>query len=404
MANERLNNRKMLNNRERLLSIMAKQSPDCIPWIPRLEIWYKAHKRRGTLPEKYQTWSLREIEKDLGIGTPARVGRRNPHGANIPTLVGNKLFRVEFMDLDIRIHKNGYERRTEYSTPLGAVSTLHRSSQELELAGIQGIEVEHMIKSSDDYPVVEYIIRHTAFIPTFDDFHAYEQEIGDDGVPLVYIGQDPMNRILQELIGYNNAYYHLSDYPDLVSRLFDVLIEQSRVLQKLVSESPAKLILHGQHFDSAMTPPPIFKKYMLPYYQSFNEYMHQHDKVIACHADADTKLLLPFIKDAGFDMVECFVTEPMVSVTMEEARAIFGNQVIIWGGIPSTILCEPYSDEDFKNYIVNLFRSIAPGDAFILGVADNVVPEAKLERLQWVTAFVKEYGRYPIQPEQLEKC
>lgn len=371
-----------MTNRERLLAIMAGRSPDRIPWIPRMEIWYTAHKRQGTLPEKYKGWSLREIERDLGMGTPARDGR---------------IFRTELHDVEVRTQERGNETLTEYITPLGKVSTLHQRSEVLERVGIGGLEVEHMIKGPEDYPVVEYIIQHTEIIPTYEEYKAYEEWIGEDGVPMVHIGHDPMFRILCGLIGYNSAFFELHDHPDLVAHLLEVLNEQSKEIQQITLDSPAKLILHGCHFDSQMTPPPLFRKYMVPYFQPFSERLRERGKVLACHADADTSLLLDLIVEAGFDMAECFVTAPMVSVTLGQARAAFGRRVIIWGGLPSVMLSEPVSTDEFEEYMFNLFRTIAPGDALILGVADNVMPEAKLERIERVSEMAEEYGKYPIQ-------
>ncbi|MCZ6679968.1 MAG: hypothetical protein O7E52_22270, partial [Candidatus Poribacteria bacterium] len=79
--------------------------------------------------------------------------------------------------------------------------------------------------------------------------------------------------------------------------------------------------------------------------------------------DNDTKLILSLIKKAGFDMAECFVTAPMVPCTLAEARQAWGKDVIILGGIPSSILCPPVTDEAFETYMLSLFRTIAPGDA-----------------------------------------
>jgi hypothetical protein len=70
--------------------------------------------------------------------------------------------------------------------------------------------------------------------------------------------------------------------------------------------------------------------------------------------------------------------------------------MIIWGGVPSTILEDLVSDEEFEEYMVDLFRTIAPGDAFILGVADNVTGPSKLSRVIRVGELVEEYGKYPI--------
>ena len=75
-----------------------------------------------------------------------------------------------------------------------------------------------------------------------------------------------------------------------------------------------------------------------------------------------------------------------------------GNHVIIWGGIPSVILEDPYTDEQFETALEDLFRTIAPGDAFILGVADNVMPGARLDRIRRITQMVEQHGRYPVTP------
>jgi uroporphyrinogen-III decarboxylase len=370
-----------MTDRERLLAIMARRAPDRIPWIPRLLLWYQAHRLQGALPEKYRDWGLRQIERDLRLGAPARDGR---------------IYRTELRDVEVHVRRQGLDTLTEYVTPVGCVSTRVRASHELARAGIEGLEVEKMIKGPADYPVVEYLVEHTEVIPTYGEYLAYEAEVGEDGVPLVAVAADPLFRVLREFIGFDNAYYHLSDYPEQVAHLLGVLNEYAAIVQRVALDSPARLILAGVHFHSQMTPPRLFEKYMLPYYRAFADRLHAAGKMMAVHADADTSRLLGLIKEAGFDMAECFVTAPMVPVTLEQARAAWSTDVIIWGGIPSVILGEPTTDEEFEAYMRSLFRVIAPGDAFILGVADNVMPESKIERIERVTEMVEAHGWYPI--------
>jgi hypothetical protein len=45
-----------------------------------------------------------------------------------------------------------------------------------------------------------------------------------------------------------------------------------------------------------------------------------------------------------------------------------------------------------------VFRTIAPGDAFILGVADNVMPTSIIERVERISELVEQHGAYPVQP------
>lgn len=372
-----------MNNRERLLTIMSGKPPDRIPWIPRLLLWYNAHRIAGTLPQHYRDWSLRDIERDLGMGTPARDGR---------------VFRTETRGVEVRERwLNEKECLSETITPVGTVTTLFRGSELLRQKGIQDLQVEFALKRREDYAVVEYIIEHTDVIPTYADYETYEHDVGQDGYPLVSCGDCPFHHWMRALVGYNNAFYHLNDYPHEVGHLLSLMERRDReVVWPIIADAPARLLLHGAHFSSQMTPPPLFEKYILPYYEALSALMKPRDKMLVMHGDADSRRILTHIERAGYGMVECFVSAPMVETTLAEARAAWGNRIIIWGGIPSVILEDPYTDEEFDTYMAALFRTIAPGDAFILGVADNVMPGAKIERLRRVTQMVEERGAYPI--------
>jgi hypothetical protein len=82
----------------------------------------------------------------------------------------------------------------------------------------------------------------------------------------------------------------------------------------------------------------------------------------------------------------------------EEARAAWGNDVIIFGGVPSIILEPGFPEAEFEAYMRNLFRVIAPGDAFILGVSDNVMPTSLIERVEQISELVEQHGSYPVHP------
>ncbi len=375
-----------MTNRERILAVMSGKSPDRIPWIPRLLLWYNAHKKAGTLPERYRDWSLRDIERDMGLGTPAREGT---------------VFRTELNGVEVEQRWiDDLHMRTEYRTPVGTVSTMFQGSEVLRQQAIQDLQVEFMLKTEQDYPVVQYILENTNVIPTYAEYEQYEAEVGDDGYPMVACGDCPFHHWMRALVGYDQAFFHLADFPDEVERLLATMTQlDEEVYWPVLADSPAKLLLHGVHFSSYMTPPSMFEKYMLGYYQKLSALLRSRDKTMTLHGDNETHQILGHIKRAGYGMVECFVTHPMVETTLAQARAAWGNDVIIWGGVPSVILEDPYTDDEFEREMEGIFRAIAPGDAFILGVADNVMPGAKLERVRRITEMVEEIGAYPVKRE-----
>ncbi|MCL4417795.1 MAG: hypothetical protein M1365_14085, partial [Actinobacteria bacterium] len=57
-----------MNWRERILNTIKGEKTDHLPFVPRLDIWYKSNKLSGTLPKKYKDLSLYEIVNDLDIG------------------------------------------------------------------------------------------------------------------------------------------------------------------------------------------------------------------------------------------------------------------------------------------------------------------------------------------------
>ena len=147
----------------------------------------------------------------------------------------------------------------------------------------------------------------------------------------------------------------------------------------------------------------IFEEFFQPHLTKAVAYLHDHGKFVAFHSDADAKLLLEPIAEIGYDMAECFCCAPMVSCTLEEARETWGTRVKIWGGIPSTLLEDSTSDADFEEYMKNLFRTIAPGDGFALGISDKVMPTAKFDRLVRISEMVRDWGKCPVDPEEDEQ-
>ncbi|MCR4412529.1 MAG: hypothetical protein NUV77_08920 [Thermoguttaceae bacterium] len=371
-----------MTNRERILAILEGKAPDQIPWIPRLAIWYEANRRAGTLPKEYQGLTLRQVEQAVFGGTAARDGF---------------IYRVELRGVEVRRRQEGLETLTEYVTPVGTVTTRLRGTEHLRRQGIQDAEVGFMLKRREDYPVVEYLVEHTHYLPAYEEYEAYEREVGDDGYPMVNCGDCPMHHWMRALAGYDQAYYHLNDFANEVERLVAVMTDRYKdSIWKHMLDSPARLLMHGHHLSSQMTPPPLFERYILPYYQELTPRLRARGKVVALHADNDTRLILSLIERAGIGMAECFVTSPMVKTTLAEARAAWGDRVIIWGGIPSAILESPFSDEQFEQYVDEVFRTIAPGKAFILGIADNAMPGSRIDRIRRITEIVQQRGKYPV--------
>ena len=371
-----------MTTRERMLAVLRGEMPDRIPWVPRIDLWYGARTLSGTVPEHWQGKSLREIERALFSGTAARNGA---------------IFTLEYDGVEIVKNVHGDKETTIYNTPLGSVDTIERISPELKNLGLPGRVEKELLQGPNDYRIWEYVVEHSVWKPCYGEYEQYDSDIGSEGVPMVQIGDVPFHDFVQNLAGYNDAFYQISDYRAEVEHLLMVMSEvQKERMWPVVVDSPAMLLLHGMHLSTQFTPPTFFEQYVLPYCQEIYPSLKESGKWVTMHADNDTSRIAELIEQAGWDMVECFVTSPMVPMTLEKAKQVWGSRIVIWGGIPSILLSPSFSFDTFRRHVEEVFTTIKPGNGIILGIADNVMPDSDIQRVQWISDYVEAHGVCPM--------
>ena len=367
--------------RGRLLAVLHGRLPDRLPWVPRLGIWHRARQLVGDMPARYRGLSLRELAMRLGCGLAARDGA---------------VYR-ETTAVRRSVRREGQREVVELTTSAGTVRQVTRFAETLDRQGIGGLVCEHWIKEPSDYEVFFGLEASRRFEPTYAGFCAYDADVGGDGLPMVAVHGCPFYHFVEQLVGFNEAYYHLADYPHLVERLLEIMtrVHRERVWP-LIESSPALLVLNGYHLCPQFVPPELYRRYVLGYYQEANRRLHARGKFAAMHADADTSGILGLIEQSGWDLMDCFLTAPMARVTLREARRAWGDRVVIWGGLPSAVFSPEYAERAFRECVEDVFDAVAPGKAFILGIADTTVPDSRIERIEYVSDAVRRRGACPV--------
>jgi len=360
--------------RQRLQAILDGGVPDRVAWVPRLDIWYQAHRASGTLPPALRGLRLAEAEEWLGMGHSARKA---------------VVYHLTCVGAEERTRREGSCLIHTFVTPRGEASCVWHHPAEAQQQGIAAILVEPYVRSARDYEVMQYVAEHLHFVPDYATYRVYDAEVGEKGYPLVVLGQSPIHLIMRHWLGYERFCYEMADAPGRVEALWEALEESYRAMWEVVARSPACLVLHGVHFCAALAPPPLFRRYFVPYFQAFNERMHRAGIRVAFHADADLTGLLELVLECGFDVADCLATHPLVRCTFEEARRSWGECIVIWEGVPSVILERSYDRVRFENYVLALLEQTTGRSHFILGVSDNIMPGAEFERLVWIRDILR---------------
>ena len=142
-----------MNVRENALRALRGETPDRIPFIARMDLWYNYAKNMGTLPERYKNASLWELQRDLGIGV---LG----FGAWI-----TGFYRLEYAGgVEVRTRWEGNERFTEYVTPYGTLHSRSVISEAMRAADVTPLHTEYPFKSAKDYDALQYLFEHTRVV------------------------------------------------------------------------------------------------------------------------------------------------------------------------------------------------------------------------------------------------
>jgi len=386
-----------MTERDRILAAIRGETPDRLPWVPRLEFWYRGCLRKGTLPAELRSLTLPELAARLGVGYYASVpdltycpaGFPNPDRAlGIPNAWAVP-YEVEFDNVDRSIAQKGNETVVEYRTPVGSLRTATVFTGEMLDAGAsQSWIAEHAIREPRDFAVAGYVFSHLKVKPRRAGYLALREQTGDNGLAVAFANGSacPVHLIMRELMTEEQFFYAMADYPDKILELAERIQPFFRAVQDIAASTPAEVVFLGGNYDDSITHPAFFRKHILPALRAYADELHGKGKYLMTHTDGENRRILPLYLESGFDIADSVCPAPMTRCTLDQILAAFEGRIATWGGIPSILLCpESASEQKFRAYIDDLLARHAGRARLILGVSDMVTADADWERLNYIT-------------------
>lgn len=369
-----------MTHKERILAAARKEPVDQLPFGARIDVWYNYHSAHDSLPEKYKGWNMVEILRAQGAGSQLRHYRN---------------WKEEYSNMEVEIKEDPPRTTTTWKTPKGSVS-MTRVLTVQEGPWI-AYEVNHPFTKKEDYEIIFHILENTHLVPDYDEFYRKHEILGNDGVLMTGMASySPMQRIMRYWLGFERFFFELHDNKKEVEHLFELEKEVAKQRIKILSGIPLEMVQVCSNWSDEFHTP-VFKKYFEPWLKETSEYFHSIGKLTHVHADGEMKRLAPFFPDTKIDIAEAWSPVPMTSLTTSEIKKMWGDKVTIWGGIPATMFGpQYYSDDEFDEFVINLFKEVAPGNSFIVGMGDNLPFDGDINRVGRVVQLIEKYGKVPI--------
>ncbi|MEM2294146.1 MAG: uroporphyrinogen decarboxylase family protein [Nitrososphaerota archaeon] len=366
----------MKSIRENVMAVFHHEPPERIPWLT-YDIPYPMLPRGS--------WE-REL-RNMGLGIIGLMGFY-PCG---------DVYVVEMPNVEIeqRISVRGKRKITTtiYHTPIGSII----KKEDLSIGPPNPWIIEYPFKGPSDYDIIKFIIEDMEYTPNYESFLWIDKHVGDDGY--VRAGcRSPFQSLLLDWMGYKTLFIELHKNRREIEKILNVMEKKYFELIKIFADSPVEVISIDGNINGRVTNPKLFERYLLPVYKKASDILHSKGKIVSAHMDGALKCLKDLIPKTGLDVVEAFTPPPLGDLPLSEAREEWGEKIIISANFPETVCLNGV--EAIKQYTLEILKTVAPGDAFMLTVTEDIPykePNDLLEiSLRTITKIMYEYGRYPV--------
>ena len=276
-----------------------------------------------------------------------------------------------------------------FETPIGELKSLYEYKDSSKTI----FQKDYFVKKKEDIKILKYMYDDLKYFPTYDDTRKEEAKIGEYGIVAVGVVGSPIIDMIENFMGIQNFLFYLYDYKKDIESLYDTMFAKNVESLKIISRSPAKLIVVWEDTGTGLYSPDIFKRYIAPVLKKYSDIAHKNNKYILVHSCGLLKDIIDDLAETGIDGLTDVPTFPTGNINLIDIRKKVGKNFILTGGIDSTVLTSPDKRVVEKN-VIKLLNDMKPYGNFILGSADSVPADTPVENLKLIYKLVEEYGYY----------
>jgi hypothetical protein len=362
--------------RARILALLKGERPDQVPWFGDLDYWASALMAQGMRPDGFkESADYIEWHRSLGVGF---------------YLQGYFPFRAIY-EFEERLRREGNRRYRELLTPVGNL----RECWEYLPESYTEAPREHLVKSERDFPALRYVYSHTFWEPDYAYAHRRLEHIGEQGVLLCYLPKSPFMHLVALEAGIEAVTFAELNDPDEFAATLSVMKTAFDRAARIAVDSPAQVLMIPENLSAEMIGPRYFQKYMRAYQEEWIGEIAGAGKHSFIHMDGTLRGLLREEASTGVNVIEAMTPEPVGDLAVEDWASRADNpRTILWGGLPGIYFTSKVSDEEFDRHVRQVLQVMRTQHRYVLGVADQVPPDALEYRVQRVGSLVDKYGRY----------
>jgi len=366
-----------MTTRQRLLTLFKGEKPDRVPWYADLDYWATGLIGRGEKPadfksdEEYVQWHRR-----LNVGF---------------YLQGYYPYKTNLEDCSLVVEHHGHKRVTTLNTPLGTL----QDCWEYLPDSFSEAPIEHFIKSVQDLKVWRYYYEHMFFEPDYTFALRRQELVQQAGIHLAYLPHTPWMQLLVLDCGITALTELAFDAAEELEHTMQVMKKKLDEAVECTVRCPAEALMIPENLSSEMVGPAFFEKYVKADQTDWLKKIGSAGKYSFIHMDGSLKGLLRQMASLPVTVLEALTPAPVGDLAVGQWAEWAGNpRTILWGGLPGVYFTALIPEAEFERHVREVLEVMTMEPRYVLGVADQVPPDALEHRVRRVAELVETYGAY----------
>jgi hypothetical protein len=364
--------------RSEVLDVIHGRPHRRVPWFGDLSYYYDSLSRRGELPPRYQG---REGEKRLYTDNGVGIYLYTPD-----------VFALSYDGtMELKEQRSPGRIVQSFATPLGSIEAI----QDFRDETMCYVYSKHFVRTIEDFRVMRYVHEHALYRENYKAYRECDELWGEDGIGFAMgvACMAPFQKMVSRWAGIQTTVELFMDHREEFVEACTAMEESQGALVEILAQSPAEVVILPENLSSDVTGGSFFTELNMPYYTRIVDRLHAAGKKVAIHIDGRLIPCLGMLSKCGFDIADAVTPEPFGDITVDGLRKAAGDDIVIWGGLPGGIFSRNFSDTYFEGYVRHVLA--CADDKFVIGVADQVPPDAVPSRIGRVRELVDEGRQEP---------
>ena len=357
-----------MTSRERLLAAYRGEEVDRLPY------WAKVANQTWRLsqPQKVRHWSDRElldyIHADGIFGLPGGV-------------------RVARARVSVERRRTDHTEIRITRTPDGDLTERWRIDPTTQ----SWHPTEFPVKTRADIGRLRWLYAHVRVEPDEDALAragARRDEIGQRGLTKAGWGTSPLMHLVEHVVGPVNTHYMLTDYPEAMDELIELMHAACLAQVKLLAErTPADLVVSVENTSTTLISPQQFDRYCLRHLRDYGRAIESAGKMHELHMCGHLLALLEKIDTIPAASIEAFSSPTLGNTRLADGRTRAASKTLV-GGTNVNVWLWPV--ERIRRYILTELAACPDNRRIVLttaGVAPPGCPAGKFRDVgRWIPA------------------